>query len=235
MPINPLIPLAAGKINIDPSEAIARLGRAIQSKKAEGIASLRRERIDAGNEETQKLQQEKLRLQNTRETFNQLEANDKRRVQNNIIDSFKLGLALDAAPEDGKLEAGLQFIEQNKKRNADAGLDSNETLEAEALLRSGKLDELNTMLGSNIRLGEALGLITTPKAPQTRELKSGGKVLTQEFDPATRTFNTIAEADRFKPVAKAAIPVSNPDGEPEEIKEIDGVTYIKIDGKWFTK
>ena len=43
MTINALIPLAAGKINIDPSEAIARLGRAIQSNKAEGIASLRRQ------------------------------------------------------------------------------------------------------------------------------------------------------------------------------------------------
>jgi hypothetical protein len=36
------------------------------------------------------------------------------------------------------------------------------------------------------------------KAPQTREIKRGGKIVTQEFNSATRKYEDIAEADRFK-------------------------------------
>lgn len=92
------------------------------------------------------------------EVFNQLRTEDQRRVKNNAIDSFRLSLVMDEAPEDKKIEVALQFVEQNKQRNTKAGLDSDETLGMEALLRVGKLDELNRMLNSNIKLGRTLGL-----------------------------------------------------------------------------
>ena len=142
-----------------------------------------------------KLELEKLEGDIVKQKFDTMSAEEQRRAKNNAIDSYKLSLALEQGPE-----AAQAFIDQNRVRNAQEGFDSNETFEAERLLREGKIDELKAGLQEAVRVGEAIGVLKTQddKAPTTREVKSGNKIITEEWDPATKSFKKIAETDKTK-------------------------------------
>jgi len=53
-------------------------------------------------------------------------------------------------------------------------------------------DRIGKFIDSRMKAMEA-------KAPATREVKQGDNVITQEFDPATRSWRTIGQARRFQP------------------------------------
>lgn len=73
-------------------------------------------------------------------------------------------------------------------------------------------DQLDLELDRMITVGSDLKTLTSPlKPPSVREIKQGNKIITQQFDPNTGVYETIAESDRFNPKSGVTVQVGGND------------------------
>lgn len=71
-------------------------------------------------------------------------------------------------------------------------------------------------------------LLAPPKPPETREVKVGDRIVTQQFNPQTGQFENIADAERFNPNAGARVDVSvntGADKFTEKVAEGDATRF----------
>lgn len=111
--------------------------------------------------------------------------------------------------KNNNLDGAREFLTRRKAILEEVGIDSSDT--AEALIALDK-DPKGLLQSSEelVNFGIQQGIIKAPelKAPQTREIKRGDQIITEQFNPQTGQYEQIAESARFNPKAGTDVNVT---------------------------
>lgn len=191
MAVNPLI--ALGVQGVDTATPLANLAN-IQAQQQR--TQLMGRQIDQADRRMA-LEERQFDLLKSKWDSEQVDADTKRRLQNNVIDSLRARSAFKVGGERGLRD----FLAQNIQRNNADGLDSKETTQVLSMLDAGQVDDVVKMLDDNIMIGERLDIIKPgqdPKDPLVKDFTEGDKIVTKQYNRSTGGWDPLAEGPRFQ-------------------------------------